>query len=343
MAVSAAERRNTLAREEWIQRGIRGIRPLPPVTAAIGTTQQIKLDPLGLLTGLVIEVSGPVTIAGTVQTPGRQSPYCLLSQIRLADSLGVQRVVMTGGEAYAVQSIYDRQNGISQNGVMFQYPQVPTAIGAGTLDVSYRVPIAADPWRDLRGSMYMPRQTASYLTVTLAPQLVTAGEDAAVYRDGGGTVVPAGNFTIQVWQEFIDSAAPLPDLDVATLHYLTGDQQLASGLAGASEQLIDYPVNRAVRALVLTYANGGDQAIGWTTSMRQLWRSAYELSNLTATQKFIQQRRYLGGNDLPEGYWFFIHAPEVVPRYSREFQAGFTPFSAAAGGNLTFLFDTFGS
>ena len=339
MAVTP-EQRNKAARDLWIARGLRGVRPLPPVSAALGTAQRIKLDPLGLLTGLLVEISGPVTIAGTVQTPGRQSPYALVAEFRLEDSSGTPRVVMSGGEAYAVQSLYDRQNGASQAGVMFQYPQVPTAIGSSTIDVSYRIPIAADPWRDLRGAMFMPQQTAAYLTVTLTPALVDAGEDTAVYKDGGGTAT-GGPFSIQVWQEFIESGAEVPALDVGTIHYLTGQQQIATGIVSNTEQLIDYPTNRAVRALVMTFSNNGDQSIGWSDSMRTLYRSAYEMTNYNAVQKFVQQRRYLGGNDLPEGYWFQIHAPEVFPRYSREYQSGFTPATVTAG-TLTFLFDTFG-
>lgn len=340
MKVGSAEARNLVARQAWLGSALRGRRPLVPVTSPLGTTARIKLDPTGLLTALIVQVTCPVTIATNVGQPGATSPYSMVSRFRLQDDLGTNRVVMTGAEAYAVSTLYDRAP--SQGGGMVQYPLIPTALGAGTIDVTYRIPICADAWRDLRGAMYMPKYSQTYLFVDLVPSLNTvSGDDNAVYKNVTSTFTP-GSPTVSVWQEYLDGGNDLPQLDVRTVHYLTGAQAITSGI-GNGETLIDYPTQRSVRALIMSYLSDGlalNSQAG--LSMRTLVRSAYEQLHTSTEQQFVQQRRYLNGNDMVPGFWFLTHAPEVFPRYSREYQAGFTPATVGSNATLTFCFDTFG-
>ena len=346
MATAADERRNLAARGAWLANGVRGVRPLPPVTGALGSTLRIKLDPVGLLTAVIIRATVRVTIAGTVQTLANQSPYSLLTRIRLQDDQGTSRVVLTGDHAYALSTLYDRSGGAGQVGVMYQYPLVPTAIGADQLiDVTYRIPIVGDPWRDLRGGLYMPRQSQTYVFCDFAPQFQTAGDASAVYDTATGSVTlstATQQPTIEVWQEFLDFGGPLPELDIRTVHYLTGAQAITGGLSAGTEQLIDYPVSRQVRALLLSQLVDDAQAVDNAQGFRSIVRSNYDTLKMSATEKYVQQRRYLNGNDMLNGYWFFTHAPELSARFSREFQAGFTPAVSGASQSLTFTFDSFG-
>lgn len=341
MPTTADERRNLAARNAWLSSRLRGRRPLVPVTGNLGTTVRVKLDPVGLLTALIVRVVAPVTIAGAVAEPARMAPYSLLSRIRLQDDQSNNRVVMTGAEAFAINTLYDRNTG--QVGVMTQYPIIPTAIGTADIDVTYRIPIAADPWRDLRGSMFMPRYSQTYLFLDLIPALQVAGDDTAVYS-GAAATITGSNATVTVWQEFIDGPSDLPELDLREIHYLAGAQSITSGLANQAEQLIDYPVQRSVRALLMSYLlNGVTMDADTAMQMRTIVRSNYEQINMVADEQYVQQRRYLNGSDLPPGFWFFTHSPEIFPRFSREYQAGFTPLLGGGVSTLNFCFDSFGS
>jgi hypothetical protein len=346
-AAATDEKRNAAARAAWITRGIRGVRALAPAVGQLGGTVRVKLDPVGMLTALIVRATCRVTITGTVQTPGNQSPFSLLTRLRLQDDQGTNRIVMTGDQAYALAALYDRSSGVGQAGVMYQYPALPTAIGVDQLiDVTYRLPIVGDPWRDLRGGLYMPKQSQTYLFCDFAPQFLTANDDTAVYKTTSGAVAlstATQQPTIEVWQEFLDSGEDVPRLDLATVHYLTGAQAITSGLAANGEQLIDYPVQRQVRALMLSQLVNQQMDIVNAGSMRSVIRSNYDSLEMTGTEKFVQQRRYLNGNDLRMGYWFFTHAPEVTSRFSREYQAGFTPAITGTTQSLNFLFDSFGS
>ena len=347
MASAALLRANANARLAWTRDGLRGVRPLPAVTGPLGSTLRVKLDPVGLLTGLIIRATLRVTIAGAVQVPGNQSPFSVLARIRLTDDQGTDRIVLTGDHAHTIDALYNRNGGGRQSGVMYQYPLVPTAIGADQLiDVSYRIPIVADEWRDLRGAMFMPRSTQTYVFCDFAPSLLTASDDTAVYKGTSGTVTLSTvtqQPTIEVWQEFIDHEGALPDIDLATVHYLTGAQSITAGLAANAEQQIDYPVGRSVRALIISQLVDQLQAVENASSMRSIVRSNYNAFDMKTIEKYVQQRRYLNGSDLLNGYWFITHAPELASRFSREYQAGFTPAVTGAAQSLTFTFDSFGA
>lgn len=339
--------RNAAVRAEWLARGLRGVRALPATPGQLGATVRTKLDPVGLLTALIIRATLRVTITGAVQVPGNQSPYSLLTRIRLQDASDNNRVVLTGDHAYALNALYDRTDGAGQVGVMYQYPLVPTAIGADQLiDVSYRIPICADPWRDLRGAMYMPAQTQAYLFCDFAPQLLVANDDTAVYKTTAGAVALSTvtqQPTIEVWQEFLDLTPDYPRLDVGTIHYLTGAQFITSGLSAGTEQQLDYPVARDVRALLFSQLVNQQQAVANLARVRSIVRSNYTALDMNGAERYVQQRRYLNGNDLRDGYWFMTHSPEVRSNFSREFQAGITPALTGATQSLNFTFDSFGA
>lgn len=317
------------------------------MTGQLGTTFRIKLDPVGLLTGLLVRATCRVDIAGTVQTPGNESPYSLLPRLRLQDDRDRSRIELTGPHAHALACLYDGNAGVGNAGVMYQYPLIPTAIGTNQLlDVTFRLPIAADPLRDLRGAMYMPGLSQTYLFCDFVNAFVVPNDDTAVYKTTTGTVTlntSTQQPTIEVWQEYIDYGGALPVDDLNVIHYLTGAQYITSGLAANAEFLIDYPVQRSVRALVMSQVVNGLQARDNAAELRSLFRSNYTALDNVAAEQFVQQRRRLSGTDLKVGYWFLTHAPEVFARFSREYQAGFTPAVTGASQQLQFTFDTFGA
>lgn len=347
MAASARESQaNFAARSLWLSQGLRGVRPLPGTTGQLGSTVRIKLDPVGLMTSLIVRVTLRVDIAGAIAQPCNAAPYTLCPRLRLTDSTGLDRIVVTGDHAYALQAIQERVAGLGQAGLIYSYPRMPTAIGTNQLiDVTYRLFVCADPLRDLRGAMYMPRESQAYLFVDLLPQLLVANDDSAVYRNTSGTVTlntSTQQPTVEVWQEFIDADFGLPAMDVRTVHYVTGAQFITSGLVANIEQLIDYPTARRVRRFVFSQTVDGLQAQPNLAQLRYLVRSNYDALRMSGVERFVDQRRMLNGNDLQAGYWFIEHSPEVASAFAREYQAGITPAVTGASQSLSFTFETFG-
>ena len=111
-----------------------------------------------------------------------------------------------------------------------------------------------------------------------------------------------------------------------------------------TEQLIDYPVNRSIKRFVFSQFVDKQQSFNNLSLIRSIVRSNYDAVRVTATEKFIDQRRALQGNDLQQGFWFLEHAPEVASAFAREYQAGITPaVTGASSQTLTYTFETFGS
>ena len=338
---------NANARAVWLAQGLRGARPLPGTTGQLGSTIRIKLDPVGLMTSLIVRVTLRVDIAGAIGIPGNSAPYNVVTRLRLTDTSTQDRIVIGGDHAYAIQAISDRASGLGQGGLIYSYPKMPTAIGTDQLiDVSYRLNVCGDPRFDLRGAMYMPNEPNAYLFVDLAPQLLVANDDSAVYKQTSGSVTVNTSTqqpTVEVWQEFIDGPYPLPVLDLATKHYLTGTQQITNGLQANTEQLIDYPTARRIRRFLFSQQVDNQQAVGNLALIRSVVRSNYDSLRMSGVERFVEQRRTLNGNDLQQGFWFIEHAPEVASAFAREYQAGITPAVTGASQNLVYTFETFGS
>lgn len=337
---------NANSRALWLQQGLRALRPIPGVTGALGSTVRIKLDPTGLLTGLIIRATCRVDIAGAVQVPANSAPYTLLSRIRLTDSGTNDRIVITGEHAYAIGAWYDRNAGLGQSGLIYSYPKVPVNIGTNQLvDVTFRVPVCGNSRSDLRGAMFMPSESQAYLYCDFLPTLLVVNDDTALYKGTAGTVTlntSTQQPMIEVWQEFLDAPYPLPQLDVATKHYLTGAQQITSGLVAATEQLIDYPVSRRIKGFFFSQFVDGLENIDNLTQIRTIVRSNYDARRISGIEQFIDQRHTLDGNDLQQGIWFIEHSPEVASAFAREYQVGITPAVTGASQSLTFTFDCFG-
>ncbi len=340
--------RNQQARALWLSRGLRCVRPLPASTGQVGGTVRIKLDPTGLLVGLTIRATLRVNITGAVATPGNSSPYSLLSRVRLTDDEGRDRVNIGGDHLAMLQAIKARTGGLGQSGLIYSYPKVPVNIGTNQLvDVSFYVPVCADEWRDLRGAMWMPRWSQTYLFVDFAPSLFTLGDDAAVYKGAATTTVALNTSTqqptIEVLQHFLDGDMPLPAADLALVHYLDGMKQITSGMGANTEQLIDYPVARAVSRFLFSHYVDNAMAVTNLAQIRSLKRSNVDLLRQSNVEEFIYQRRTLQGNDLPPGYWFIEHLPEVANAYAREYQAGITPaVSGASSQSMSYTFESYG-
>lgn len=338
---------NLRARALWTGRALRGVRPVVGVPISLGQTARIKLDPVGALTALILRLTLRVDIAGAVQVPGAWAPYGLLTKIRLVDTLGRARVNVTGVQAAIFQAIDDRLKGLGQAGYWYAYPLIPSAIGSNQLiDISWRIPIVADVDRDLRGLMYMPGEDQCNLFADLTDSLLTAGDDAALYKGALGTVALNATTqapTLELWQEFLDGPDPLPQLDLATVHYLDGAQVLGNGLAAGAETLIDYPVRRSTRTVVINHLVNRTAGVDNLTQLRVLLRSNYDLARMTGSERIVQQRRELRGNDLLAGAWYWRSQPESYAGYARELQLGVTPAVTGTSQSIAFLFDNFGA
>lgn len=340
---------NAAARATWLSQGLRGMRALAPLTTTLGGTVRQKLDPIGLLTGLIIRATCRIDITAAAAIPSVLAPYNLLTKIRLTDDQATDRIVIRGEHAYALQAISERGAAMRQSGLIYSYPLVPTSIGANQLlDVSYYIPICGDQWRDLRGALYMPKQSQTYVYCDFNASLLLANNAQAVYVGDTTTGIALNTSTqqptVEIWQCFLEGSFPLPQIDLTTVHYLDGAGAITSGLAAGIEQMIDYPTSRYVRRLIMSQLVDGAQAIGNAQTLRSVVRSNYDVIRQSAAEYFVQQRRALQGSDLPPGFWWLEHSPELASAFSREYQAGFTPaVTGATSQSLNLTFESFGA
>jgi len=317
-------------------------RNLGTSSFVLGSTTRIKLDPIGLVTNLLLEVVAEINISVTATTASPMAPYNLLTGVRLTDANGKDRINCPGQLLWAINCLRKRTLEYRDAGVMFSTPSIPTAIGNGIIRFYIDVPVAYGP-SDLRGALRADVSGDIYLNLDWDNVLLDNGNADRVYNGQSTSVVTLTSGRVTVWQEYLYSSMQLPD-DVNTIHYIEGGLRITDGLMTGSERLINYTINRATTGVAFIFVNNGVMSEADVGQVRlisgpsEIWR--YNIDTM-----YAKQRDLLRGASLPPNFFLIYHSLPLQTMMARQNQIGFTPLNVSGAGNtyLGFAFESFGN
>jgi len=253
-----------------VQTGISMVKRLQPVTGALGSQLKIPLLRMGIMTGVLLQFTVPVTIATTPGTPSPVAPWNIANVVSYQDFAGVQRTRSHGFQLWAAQSFkaadamssipaanYAGGAGPSLNAVTNIINQ-PTAVGDGNIVFSIYVPMAYNPDSDLTGAVLTQTNVGEhFINIQLANALVGSDPWVSPYTAGG--VTANGSIQVEAFQYYIQpqamDAANLPVIDLSTVYGFEGAIQNTANIATGQSVYVNYPNNRSVLSALFNYEN----------------------------------------------------------------------------------------
>lgn len=341
-------------------------------TGGGGGSARVKLYNVGLGTSILVEVVANVTIGGATSTiSGPQSPYNMISRVRLTDYDGTDRINCSG---YGLQLLSRKRSALlSGNGYgqfsnalfgsmtaaagsnvvtqpNFLDPESLLTVGTRNIRFWIEIPLAYDPENDLRGAILM--QTAlgeMYLNIDFVSQFQAAAANVdAPFVAAGGSTVAVNSITCNVFQDYllmqaVGGQTPLPQLDLLTVYELI-ELRTTDNIAVAQEKLINFPNVRSVMGLAFYYVNNSAMtaSVGDINRFRQIVNGNNVLLDNTDRSQFVTQRKLLRGSDLGASsyLWDFSRKPIETAVYGNV-QMGVTPAAFTAGNtHMDVLFES---
>lgn len=262
---------NMMARQMLLQSGISMVKRLQPVTSSLGSQVKIPLLRMGIMTGVLLQFTVPVTIADAPATVSPVAPWNLANVVSYQDFAGVQRTRTHGFQLWCAQSMknldamsaipamnYGGGAGPALNSVT-NVLNLPTAVGDANMTFSIYVPMAYNPENDLTGAVLTQTNVGEhFINVQLANALVNADPWISPYIAGNVTL--NGSVTVEAFQYYIQpqamDAANLPVIDLSTVYGFEGAIQNTANIATGQSVYVNYPNNRSVLSALFNYENG---------------------------------------------------------------------------------------
>lgn len=358
---AAIVQRNAAMRAQLLATSPRQRKKIATVGAEAGQTSRIKLFNVGVVTKLLISVTAALTIGVATATASPAAPYNMIKRIQVTDYNGTDRVNMSGFMLYIVNSLRSSrlwgQNNSAAAASVLAVPNVPTAVGNANLEFMLEIPFAYDvenhilQLQDLRGAMLMQTTVGeAYLNIDWTDNLITNGNDSAVYN-GAGTTTVVGNganyITCNVWQDFLlpQAVGPagqvaLPQMDLNTVYELNGNIVTSDNIVAGQEKLIQYPNVRAVMGAYFFYTDNSlyAQTIQDFT-LRVNGSTDLEENNLKT--KLLDQRLRLG-SDTQAGVFFNDHRMKPIEtQLYGNVEMAFEPSAVTAAPSFEVGFESF--
>jgi hypothetical protein len=261
---------NMIARQNLLATGISMVKRLQPVVGALGSSMKIPLLRMGIMTGVLLQVTVPVNVTATA-TPSPVAPWNILQTVSYNDFAGVQRTRSNGFQLWCAQSM--KQADALSTAAVMGYPggagpalvadtnilNLPTATGAGNITFSVYVPMAYDPASDLTGAILTQTNVGEhFINIQLANALVNADPWIAPYTAGTATTT---GVTVEAFQYYIQpqnmSADNLPLIDLSTVYGFEGGFQTSANIASGQATYINLPNNRSILSTLINFENGG--------------------------------------------------------------------------------------
>lgn len=185
--------------------------------AANGQSNPLRIDPSGLLGGLLLTFSGTLTTGATAPTLGNNSPYGIVKYFTLSSSGGVGRSINIPG--YALNVLERLREPDYQDGPV--QPVVASATNVWTFDLYLSVCVRDGDiyggWSDLLGAIYTgdPQVTVNF-------SITWNSEATIITNQGAAAAVLAGSFTVtsSKWD------TPTPDADMNLLQAISWTHQM---------------------------------------------------------------------------------------------------------------------
>lgn len=321
---------NHQMRQALIASGVRAQKKLGTLTGVPGATVRQKIFNVGVITSLLIDVTVPVTIGTANAVQSLRGPYNFISNIKLKDFDGTDRINCSGFQLFELNCVRTRTFYGYNNEVaaaVLVNPSYPIATGNRSVQFLLEIPIAFDADNpiieliDLRGAIMA--QTAvgeMYLTIDTNPNLISVTGDIDSLFSGAGTttVVANGVFSIDVFQNYIlpqtppgMDQPPLPWVDLMTVYECAGGLKTTDNLAVGMAKVLNYPNARTVVGAYYNYVTGGSAALGQISAFQLVANGNNTLEDHTERSKLFKQRRWLNSDFVP-GSWFSVHREHPI-------------------------------
>jgi hypothetical protein len=299
------------------------------VTPGSNPVLNIPLRNVGLILGLLVEVSATVTNgATTTATRTGFGTSNMVKNFTLTDLNNVQRINSSGrhialldsarqGFGYGGAYAPNLPMAYGNNWGPFQGPATIAASTDANLKHTYYVPLAYSS-ADLRGAIYAAVVNATMnLQITLNPTPFVAGTDAldAIYSGNAGGVWK-NTVTVNVYQVYLDQLPQsgggviLPMMDLNTVYDIK--QTVQSGLNVGQDFPIPYANFRQFLSTMAIFDNGGSFNSGsdvnyWSlvsANSTNLFKYGPDIAALLARQTFM--------SDPPPGTYYFDHRDKPI-------------------------------
>jgi hypothetical protein len=171
------------------------------------TSNPLRIDPSGLLLGLLVTFNGTLTTGATAPVPINGSPYSVVSRVTLTVGGGVSRTIdLAAYELNVVERVREQD--------YVDDPSTPTtASSSNSWKFAFFVPCCVrdgdlySEWTDLLGAIWTGDPT---ITCTLT--LTTVDENSLFNNQGAAAAALTGTFTITSFK--LDTPTPDRDLDL---------------------------------------------------------------------------------------------------------------------------------
>lgn len=314
---------NLQARQNLLQSGIAMTKKLQTVVSnSLGQRMRIPLQRMGIMTGVTLHFTIPVTLA-TFDTVSLLAPFNIAQQVTYTDFAGVNRTKTNGFQLWCAQAFKQSdllgsipsQASVAGGSVpSYNYNNnifnLPSANGAGSINFSLYVPMAYDPASDLTGAVLTQTNVGEhYIDVQLPAAL--SGADPYVFPYGAATGVTLGaaGVQIQAFQHYIQpqsmTADQIPVIDLSTIYGFEGGYQSSANIAANQAKYIDLPNNRSILSSLVLYEEAG-AFVANETNMSGVTLLANSNTNFREmTPRLVrEQMRNMVNADMPSSVYY---------------------------------------
>jgi len=339
---------NLAARRALLATSSRFRKALGTYTGTVGGTTRVKMDNVGILTGIMLRVYGTYTIGTADVTASEAAPYNVIRRLKFNDFDGSDRIDVSGHHLWLINSQRERRPWGDQNvaggpGSVVTLPKAELATGSSkAYEFLLYVPIAYNAESDLRGAI-LAQTTRGELTLSIDwasdAQWLTDGLDDAVFNGAATSTIASQTINVDVVQDYLvardlgNGQLPLPLLDLMTVYELRGSLRSSDNLAANSAKYIDVPNVRSVVGATLTYLNNGVYTQSDLDKIQLVANSTnvvYEASN---SVQFTEQRRWVGGDLGKSAYFLNFRAKPIETAQIGNAQLWFTPAAFTSSSN----------
>lgn len=197
------------------------------------TSNPLRVDPSGLLGGLLLTFIGTTTTGATAPTPTNASPYAIISRVTLSTGGGVGKTIDISGYELNLAERTREADYVDDPVV------TTTASGTRALTFALFIPVCLrlgdlyGEWTDLLGAIFTgdPQVTCN-LTLTFADEFAIFSNQTAA------AAAIAGNITVTSFKYDV----PNPDRDATLLGYISWIHQIIEERSDAGPVQNPYPM-----------------------------------------------------------------------------------------------------
>jgi hypothetical protein len=349
---------NLIARSNLLKSGIKMVKQLAPVTAtgaqcAAGTTLQIPLLRMGIMTGITLLVTAVIDSGAAHPTPSQFFPHNLVSGIQYTDFAGVNRTKTSPHQLWAAQSAKSNELGNStpyhsageawgyRNSNVLTTPDDASAWANATpgnvVSFSLYIPLAYDPANDLTGAVLTQTNVGEHnVYLTVLNSLVGADSWINAFTAGNATWNAAG-IKVEAFQHYIQpqsmTADQIPVIDLSTVYGFEGGFNTSANIGAGQPSYVNYPNNRSILSAHVVFENGGAGVANETDVTRVTLLANSNTNFWEMTPRLMRQlMRHLIGGDLPSGSYYFAHRRQpIMTQLYANVQAKFDVATVNAG------------